>query len=694
MSVLQGDELQDLWSDFFVETYQGSLVEAAEILDNGDYRDTVPIEISYQDVKSHNKDMAFDLVEHPTKMLAGAKDAITTQPEYSGLASDPVTIRVNEMPVVGIREVTHQQLGSLVTVSGIVKEVTDPKPRFEKVAFECQRCGTLTEINQTQDSLKEPNQCRGCEREGPFSAVLDHSDYIYHQRLRVQESPEGLQGGEDPRELDVHVEGDLVDTATPGDKARITGIVTHPDPFEQSGSSDNPLVDLYIDANNIFVSDGQVELDELSESEISEIKKVANSEDAIEKFVDSIAPSVHGNRIEKTAIALQMLSGVRKPLDDKTIRGDIHIALVGDPGTAKSQLLQFTKSVMPRSAFTTGENSSKVGLTAAAVQSDLGGTSRWSVEGGALVLADEGIACIDELDKLDEDMDALHTALEQQQVTVTKAGMNTTMNARCGVLAAANPKYGRWERHDSILEQVDIPPALLSRFDLIFKLEDRPDEEFDSELAGTILRTNKAGEKVQRGRSKDDIEEIEEVPLTMDLLPKYIMYAREAIDPVLTESAEEKLQSFYVSTRVNGMDETKDTVPITARKLEASVRLAEASARARLSETIEDKDAELAIDLIRTSLEQVGTDPETNEFDADMIETGMSATQRDRIRSIREVIDSLVEESDDALAEYEEIVDIAMDELGVDEQQVQHEIDKLKSNGELYEPKTGHLRTT
>lgn len=688
-NVYEGVQLEDLWDGFFTEKYTGDISKPAEILEDELYRDDVSLTISFDKVQEFNDSLATDLVRSPKKVLDAAQSAVTSHPAYEGLSTDPLFIQVSDVPVLEIRKVTHNHLGNLVCVRGIVKQVTDPKPRFVETVFECQRCGTKSRVRQTQNSIQKPHECHGCERQGPFNLLTSPSTYVYHQRIRIQESPEGLRGGKDPRELTVYVEGDLVDSVTPGDEAAVTGVLDHADLFEVNDDND-PLVNLYIDANNITASSNQVKIEQISDEDEEKIKEIASMDNTLEKLSQSIAPSVYGNELEKTAIVLQMLSGVRKPLDDKTVRGDIHVFLVGDPGTGKSQLLQFVNDVMPRSAFTTGENSSQVGLTAAAVRSDLG-DGTWSVEGGALVLSDEGIACIDELDKLNEDIDALHTALEQQQVTITKAGLNTTMNARCGLLAAANPKYGRWEKHEPILEQVDIPHALLSRFDLIFLLEDVPDEEFDSELADTVLRVNKVGEKRQRNGSFENSESDYDPPVSGDLLPKYIMYARESVTPVLDDKSFNRLKSFYVSLRNN---QSSDAVPVTARKLEALVRLAEASARARLSETISVEDVEKAIDLVRASLEQVGIDPETGELDADAIESGVPQTQRDRIRGIKDIIDELQDDSDDALVSKDELTDRANEELGIDAEKVEHEIGKLKQNGEIYQPETGHLRLT
>jgi replicative DNA helicase Mcm len=300
-----------------------------------------------------------------------------------------------------------------------------------------------------------------------------------------------------------------------------------------------------------------------------------------------------------------------------------------------------------------------------------------------------------------DDRSAMHEALEQQSISVSKAGINATLKSRCSLLGAANPKYGRFDQYESIGEQIDLEPALISRFDLIFTVTDQPDEEKDANLAEHIIQTNYAGElhthRTETSASNYTEEEVETVTeevaptIEPDLLRKYIAHAKRSCFPTMTEEAKSEIQEFYVNLRARGSDEDA-AVPVTARKLEALVRLAEASARIRLSDTVEAEDASRAVDIVRYCLEDIGMDPETGEFDADMIETGTSKSQRDRIKDLLSLIQNIEDEYDEG-APVDVIIERAQ-EAGMDESKAEHEIEQLKQKGEVYEPQTDHLRTT
>jgi replicative DNA helicase Mcm len=340
--------------------------------------------------------------------------------------------------------------------------------------------------------------------------------------------------------------------------------------------------------------------------------------------------------------------------------------------------------------------------TAAAVRDDFGDGQQWTLEAGALVLADKGIAAVDELDKMaPDDRSAMHEALEQQKISVSKAGINATLKSRCSLLGAANPKYGRFDQYEPIGEQIDLEPALISRFDLIFTVTDQPDEEEDKRLAEHILQTNYAGQlNTQRTEmsapniSQDEVDsQTQEVApaIDPDLLRKYIAYAKRNCFPTMTDEAMETIRDFYVDLRTKGADEDAP-VPVTARKLEALVRLAEASARVRLSDEVEIEDAERSVKITRSCLQDIGVDPETGQFDADVVETGQSKSQRDRIKNLKQLISEIEEDYEEG-APVDEVMARA-DEIGMEQSKAEHEIDKLKQKGEVYEPSTDHLRTT
>ena len=438
------------------------------------------------------------------------------------------------------------------------------------------------------------------------------------------------------------------------------------------------------------------DLEDAQSVALEQIEQSLEIADAVDKIEKLATASVRWDRIES-------IEEVEPDYDwvyDLEVAGT-HNYVSEEIISHNSQLLQYIREIAPRSVYTSGKGSSSAGLTAAAVRDDFGEGQQWTLEAGALVLADQGIAAVDELDKMrSEDQSAMHEALEQQSISVSKAGINATLKSRCSLLGAANPTYGRFDEYEPIGEQIDLDPPLISRFDLIFTVTDQPDAEKDAELADHILQTNYAGElnthRTETSTSNYTEEEVERVTddvspsIDAEFLRKYVAYAQRNCFPTMTEEAKSAIQDFYVDLRAQGSDEDAP-VPVTARKLEALVRLAEASARVRLSDTVTEEDTERAISIARYSLEDIGLDPETGELDADMIETGTSKSQRDRIKDIKQLIATIEDEYDEG-APVEVVIERAEEE-GLDASKAEHEIDKLKQKGEVYEPRTDHLRT-
>ena len=340
----------------------------------------------------------------------------------------------------------------------------------------------------------------------------------------------------------------------------------------------------------------------------------------------------------------------------------------------KSQILKYVSKLAPRSIYTSGKGTTGAGLTAAAVRDELGG---WSLEAGALVLGDQGNVCVDELDKMrSEDRSALHEALEQQTVSIAKAGIMATLNSRCSVLAAANPKFGRFDRYKAVAEQIDLPSPILSRFDLTFILEDTPNIETDRQLAQHILDIHK--------ENKINYE------IEPELLRKYIAYARKNCNPQLTDSANKVLEEFYVTMRSGAIDE-ESPVPITARQLEAVIRLAEASAKIKLKEYVEAEDAHKAIKLQQACLKEVGYDPETGKIDIDRVEGGTPKSDRDKFSTVIKVVEELQAEFEDE-APKDVLKNRLSEDYNISEEKVDEIIKNLKSRGVLFEPRRDYLK--
>ncbi|UPW01958.1 minichromosome maintenance protein MCM [Halorussus gelatinilyticus] len=698
MARAENTELIDNFEQFYRRYYSDEIGRLAQNYPN----EQRSLSIDWTDLYRYDSDLADDFLSQPEQLREYAEEALRLYDLPVDVSLGQAHVRVQNLDEsTDIREIRARHVNTMVSVQGIVRKATNVRPKIQEAAFECQRCGTLTYIPQSGGDFQEPHECQGCERQGPFQINFDQSEFVDSQKLRVQESPEGLRGGETPQSLDVHIEDDITGEVTPGDHVTVTGVLH----LEQQGSGQDKsaVFDVYMDGISVTIEDEQFEEMDITDEDKQEIVELSQSDDIYEQMVDSMAPAIYGYEEEKLAMILQLFSGVTKHLPDESrIRGDLHMLLIGDPGTGKSQMISYVQNIAPRSVYTSGKGSSSAGLTAAAVRDDFGDGQQWTLEAGALVLADQGIAAVDELDKMAaDDRSAMHEALEQQKISVSKAGINATLKSRCSLLGAANPKYGRFDQYESIGEQIDLEPALISRFDLIFTVTDQPDEEHDKRLAQHIIQTNYAGQlNTQRTEmsapniSEEQVEsQTEEVApaIDPDLLRKYIAYAKRSCFPTMTEEAKRTIEDFYVDLRTKGADEDAP-VPVTARKLEALVRLSEASARVRLSDEVEQQDAERAVEITRSCLQDIGVDPETGQFDADVVETGTSKSQRDRIKDIKQLIGDVEEEYDEGAP-----VDVVLDraeEIGLDHSKAEHEIDKLKQKGEVYEPSTDHLRTT
>jgi len=558
---------------------------------------------------------------------------------------------------------------------------------------------------QTGRQFKEPYECPqedgGCGRKVQrFTLLADKSKFANAQKIRLQESPEELRGGELPQALDVNLEDDISGEVAPGDRVIVTGILRSYQRITQFGKK--LFFDIYLDGNSLELKEEEFEEIVITEEDEHKIKELKQQSDVYEQLIRSIAPSIYGYDEIKEAMILQLFSGVPKELPDKTrVRGDIHVLLVGDPGVAKSQLLLYQVNLAPRGLYTGGKSSSAAGLTAAAVRDEFG-EGRWTLEAGALVIADKGIAAVDEIDKMrKEDRDALHEAMEQQTVSIAKAGMMARLNSRCALLAAANPKEGRFNDYEPISKQINMLPSLLSRFDLIYTMKDRPNEERDTKTAEHIIETHYAGELLARLEHKGKMEEegmerfreqVEAMKPVVheELLRKYVAWSKRNVFPVMDEEAKMKFSAFYIGLRRQGYEDEEAPVPITARQLEALIRLGEARARARLSDTITAEDADQVIKVVTYCLNQVFVDPETGRLDVDWVAAGTTKSRRDRARSIREIIKELEKDYGEEIP-IEEVLDLAEEE-GMERDKAEEIIDVMKRDGILFSPGSGVIK--
>jgi replicative DNA helicase Mcm len=701
MARAENTELIDTFEQFYRRYYSDEIGELAQNYPNEQWS----LYIDWTDLYRYDADLADDFVSQPEQLREYAEEALRLYDLPVDVSLGQAHVRVQNLgETTDIREIRSRHVNTLVAVEGTVERASEVRSKLQEGAFKCQRCGTLNFIPQSGGDWQEPHECQGCERQGPFQLNFDQSEFVDAQTLIVKQRPTDATT-DDGVSIEVHIEDDITGEITPGDTVTVTGILHL---LGEDGRTDATLPDKYLDGVSVTIEDEQYLGLDITDDDKREFVELSQRNDLYKTMVESYAPTVYGYDQEKLAIILQLFAGVTKHLPDESrIRGDIHVGLIGDPGTAKSRLLDYAGQLAPRTVSASGSGSSSVGLTAS-MERTSGGSETWAVEAGALPLADRGLARLDDLDKFHaEERGTLESVLEDQTVEISKASVQTTLKARAAVLAAANPKYGRFDQYEPIGEQVDLEPGLISQFDLLFTLTDEPDEEHDERLADLVLQANYAGElNTQHSEmsapniSESDVENAtEEVApeIEPELLRKFIAYARGSCFPTMTDAAMETIRDFYVDLRSKGADEDVP-VPVTARKLEALVRLAEASARVRLADEVAEADAERAIEITRSCLRDLGVDPETGQFEAETVERGTSKSQRDRIRNLKELIEEVSEQQEKAysssyLAPVEEVIERA-EELGMDESKARHEIDKLKQKGEVYEPKSDYLRTT
>ncbi|MHA1862556.1 MAG: minichromosome maintenance protein MCM [Candidatus Thorarchaeota archaeon] len=680
------DESQERFEEF-LRTYkddEGSLIYWTKVQQMS-INDELSLTIDFQDLISFDNVFMALAAEEPSKFIETINNALAAvlrveDPDYvSSIDITSLKARVsNYSEHVPLRAIRSKHIGKLVRVSGIMMRASEVKPLLVQAMFQCRICDEKIPQTQEDGRYTEPVRCPLCDKKTPMRLLAQESQFRDWQKVRIQESPEELPPGQMPRSIDVIFEGDIVDLSRPGDLVKITGILQTTPDFSRRGGR-LATFNIFIDAIGVEVTEKEHEQVELSEEDEKKIKELADDPYVHERIVASIAPSIQGHESIKESIALLLFGGVSKTLPDGTkLRGKSNILMIGDPGTGKSQILKFVSGLAVRALYTSGKGSSAAGLTAAVMHDAESGAM--TLEAGAIVLADQGIACIDEFDKMDPtDRTAIHEAMEQHTVSIAKAGIIATLNARTSILAAANPTLGRYESSLSVQDNIKLPFTILSRFDLVWIMVDTIEETKDRELAQFILNMH----QMKKAKSSPETP-----PVSQDFLKKYIAYSNRYVLPQLTTEAAEVIENFYVGLRKSA--EGGAAVPITARQLESLVRLSEARARMALQSKVSKEDAQAAIRLMEESLRMVALDRVTGKIDIDKLVSKMSASQRSSsdviIKAIRDM-----ESEGTSTVNIDALVQRAVS-MGLAREQAEQVISKLLSEGILYSPRDGKIR--
>ena len=654
--------------------------------------------VFYEDLLAFDPQIADKLKTDPESVLEDAIEAFKNILKFQGtvITNQYYFVRVatqdKKCPLfIHLRGLRAKNIDNFIWSNGILIRSSTIRPKLKRATFECVLCGSQFEVIQLTSKIKWPNFCSNqrckAKSQSDFRLISKSSEFIDWQSIMIQEIPEDLPPGRIPRSVQAILTHDLVDSVKPGDRIKVMGIfksvLAH-----STQSNNSTLFKTFIDVNFIDPEDKSEQTVDFSKEDKVTIEELSKEPRIQKKIARSISPSIYGRIQLKMACALSLFGGTRrKKLGGGYKRGDLHFLVVGDPGTGKSEILKGAVDVSPRGLYTSGKGSTGVGLTAAVIkESD---TGQMNLEAGVVVLANGGIAAIDEFDKMDTaDRSALHEAMEQQTVSIAKAGIVATLKAQTAIIAAANPHSGRYDRYKTPTQNIRLPPTLLSRFDLIFVVVDRPNPSEDAQMAEFILKNA----MIKPEEEFDDIGE-RMAPIPKELLKKYIKHAKRTCHPILSEEAKERIKEFYLKLR-DQYDSEDAIISILARNLDALVRLSEAYAKMALRDIVTKEDVEDIIKLFKRFLKDTGYDEISGKIDMDRIFVGQSRSNLNRLESLMNKLKEIYEENGWRPLERINVIQILDLEEKLDKKFIENAIEELIKEGTLYEPKSGFIKFT